>query len=124
MNYYLLTSAILSFLLGALHSGLGEKMLLTPLFEREFPKLMGSEIFAKRTLRFAWHITTALLWGLAAVFYYIATQAVEPQAAAIIKILSIGSFAASATGFIGSRGKHFSGYAFLLIGIFAWIGVS
>ena len=30
---------------------------------------MGSDWFTKQTLRFAWHITTIVWWGFAAILY-------------------------------------------------------
>ncbi len=67
MNLFFLTAAILTFLLGLAHSILGERFLLIPLFRfGEVPRLFGSRTFAKRVFRFAWHLTTILMWGLAA----------------------------------------------------------
>ena len=64
MNVLLLVGGLLSALIGIVHSVLGEKLLLGPLFKRgELPKLLGSATFARRTLRFAWHLTTVLLVG-------------------------------------------------------------
>jgi hypothetical protein len=64
----LIAAAILVFLLGLAHSILGERYLLIRLFRRpDLPKLFGGTAFTTRTLRFAWHLTTAIAWGLAAV---------------------------------------------------------
>ena len=73
MNYYLTGAAVLAGLLGLGHSLLGEKTILGPLFTRnDLPKLMGSAEFTKQTLRFTWHVTTALLWGLAGILWLLA----------------------------------------------------
>jgi len=58
----LLIGSLLLILIGFIHSILGEKYILIRLFRRDnLPHLMGSDWFTKRTLRFAWHITT-LAW--------------------------------------------------------------
>lgn len=57
-------AAILCFLIGIIHSYLGERFILIRLFRGDrVPHLFGSDYFPKRTLRFAWHITTFAWWG-------------------------------------------------------------
>ena len=61
-------AATLIFLLGLAHSILGERYILVRLFRRQdLPMLFGGTAFTTRTLRFAWHLTTVIAWGLAAV---------------------------------------------------------
>ncbi len=67
MNISLTIGGALVFLLALAHSYLGEKLLLSRLFSRsELPKLLDSRTFARRTLRFAWHLTTVLMVGISA----------------------------------------------------------
>lgn len=59
-------AAILCFLIGLIHSCLGERFILIRLFRGDrVPHLFGSGYFPKRTFRFAWHITTFACGGLA-----------------------------------------------------------
>ncbi len=59
-------AATLIFILGAAHSWLGERYLLSRLFRRDnLPELLGGTDFTKQTLRFAWHLTTVAWWSLA-----------------------------------------------------------
>lgn len=63
-------AAILTFLLGLAHSVLGERYILVRLFRRDnLPKLFGGTAFTTRTLRFAWHVTTVLCWGVAVLLW-------------------------------------------------------
>jgi hypothetical protein len=63
----LVAAAVLMFLLGLAHSVLGERYLLIRLFRRpDLPTLFGGTAFTTQTLRFAWHLTTVIAWGLAA----------------------------------------------------------
>ena len=68
-------------LLGLAHSVLGERYILIRLFRRDLPKLFGGPEFTRRTLRFAWHLTTALLWCLATLLVQLAGPH-SPQALA------------------------------------------
>ena len=63
----LVTGAFLAIFVGLVHSYLGERYILTRLFKRELPKLLGSDWFTKRVLRFAWHLTTVAWWGFAVI---------------------------------------------------------
>lgn len=58
--------AALALGVGAAHSYLGERYILIRLFRRpDLPHLFGSDLFTRRTLRFAWHLTTLAWWGFA-----------------------------------------------------------
>ena len=74
-------AAILIAALGLAHSVLGERYLLTRLFRRDLPTLFGGTAFTRNTLRFAWHLTTVLAWGLGAVLLQLSDGA-SPQALA------------------------------------------
>jgi hypothetical protein len=64
MNSWLALAATLAVLVGAAHSYLGERYLLVRPFRRGgLPPLHGSDVFTRRTLRFAWHVTTVAWWG-------------------------------------------------------------
>jgi hypothetical protein len=68
----MIAAAVLLVAIGAAHSYLGERYILIRLFRlfrRDLPKLFGSDWFTKRTLRFAWHITTVMFWGFAALLF-------------------------------------------------------
>ncbi|MEZ8826965.1 hypothetical protein AB6E04_21655 [Vibrio amylolyticus] len=61
-------SAFLLVLVAFVHSILGERFILTRLFTRDnLPKLFGSDDFTKRTLRFAWHLTSVAWLGFACI---------------------------------------------------------
>jgi hypothetical protein len=67
MDWPLALAAVLAASVAVAHSYLGERYILVRLFKRQdLPKLFGSDWFTKRTLRFAWHITSVAWLGLAA----------------------------------------------------------
>ena len=107
--------SFLAFFIGAVHSFLGEKYILIRLFRREdLPKLLGSDWFTKRVLRFAWHITTIAWWGFASVMYLLSSPSENLKqelllVTAVVFLLS-GLFSAGFT-----RGKHVSWVVFWAI---------
>ncbi len=73
MSVALLIAAALLVAIAAAHSLLGERYILMRLFRRgPLPKLFGSDWFTRRTLRFAWHLTSVAWLGFAALLVYFA----------------------------------------------------
>jgi len=113
-GYMLMTSACLAIFLGLVHSYLGERYILIRLFKRDLPKLLGSDWFTKRVLRFAWHLTTLAWWGFAAILIVLSApgEYIQKQILVIISVVFLvsGLFSAAFT-----RGKHISWVFFWLI---------
>lgn len=118
----LVIAAALAALTGIAHSILGERYILIRLFRRQdLPKLFGSDRFTRRTLRFAWHVTSVAWWGFAALLLLVAGQR-PPAAPGVLSVIA-GTFLATAViAGIGSRGRHVSWIVFLSIAILAWLG--
>jgi len=111
----LIIGSILLFLIGLVHSYLGEKFILIRLFKRDnLPQLLGSDWFTKRVLRFAWHLTTVAWWGFAVILYLLSA----PSDAIISHILIAIAVVFSVSGiisFLFTRGKHVSWLIFFAI---------
>ncbi|MBA3928906.1 MAG: hypothetical protein C0521_04860 [Xanthomonas sp.] len=104
----LVAAATLMILLGLAHSVLGERYLLIRLFRRpDLPKLFGGTAFTTRTLRFAWHLTTVIAWGLAAVVLQLQGL---PDAGGrrIALILAITLGVSGLLPLVITRGRHLS----------------
>ena len=110
----LVTAAFLAIFVGLVHSYLGERYILTRLFKRELPKLLGSDWFTKRVLRFAWHLTTVAWWGFAGILFILSSPGEHIQKQILMVIAAVflvsGLFSASFT-----KGKHISWIFFWLI---------
>ena len=64
----LFIAAILTILVGLMHSVLGGRYLISPILRLEgHPSILGSRENARVTLWAAWHATSLTWWGLAAV---------------------------------------------------------
>jgi VIT1/CCC1 family predicted Fe2+/Mn2+ transporter len=123
MNVMLLVAGLLSALIGIAHSVLGERLLLGPLFERgDLPKLLGSAAFARRTLRFTWHLTTVLLLGIGVMVIILSLAPLDSQSACILRVLAITFAVCSLLSLIGARARHFSWWVFLIISVLLWFG--
>jgi len=122
MNTLLLSAAALLGLVALAHSYLGERYILIRLFRRnDLPKLFGNAEFTKRTLRFAWHITSVMGLGFATLLVTLASPG-EGFVRMAAEIISATCALSGLLAFVGSRGRHLSWIAFFAIAVLAWLG--
>jgi hypothetical protein len=122
MNTTLVVAAALILALGLVHSVLGERYIMVRLLRRtDLPRLFGSDTFTRRTLRFAWHLTTVVWFGIGAMLIQLARGA-PLGAAELGGILAVTSAVSAVVALVGSRGRHPAWAVFLAIGALAWLG--
>lgn len=111
----LFIAAALLVALGAFHSILGERYIIRRLLRREdLPKLFGGREFTAGTIRFAWHITTLLAFGVAAV---LVLAAVDADQRAVVAAIGITCLACAVLPIVFTRGRHLSWAIFLAAGV-------
>jgi hypothetical protein len=124
MNLYFVTSGLLLIAIALVHSLLGEKFLIQPLQQMKLDNLKIGPKFAKRTLRFAWHLTTIAWWGIGALLIYWASVESTHALSVSVGILVAAFLVSSVISLVVSRGKHWiSWVGFAVIAMFAVIGV-
>lgn len=120
MNPAAIIAAALAFAIGAAHSYLGERYILIRLFRRpDLPHLFGSDVFTRRTLRFAWHLTTIAWWGLGGLVLMLARAATP---AALGTAISVTFATTGLVTAFASRGRHFAWPVFFAIAVATWYG--
>ena len=118
LNASTTVGAALLFGVGLAHSYLGERYILIRLFKRtDLPQLFGSDVFTRRTLRFAWHLTSVAWWGFAAVLL----AAAQASPATVAVVVSLTFLASALITLAGSRGRHLAWPVFLAIAVAAWL---
>ena len=123
MNVSLLAATVLILVLGAAHSYLGERFILVRLFRRaDLPRIFGSDTFTRHTLRFAWHLTTVVWYGIAVLLYWMAGVQRPLSIAAVGAVVSATAFASAVVAFIGSRARHPAWVVFLAVAALVWHG--
>jgi hypothetical protein len=109
-------------LVAVVHSILGERYILIRLFRRnDLPKLFGSDAFTRRTLRFAWHITSVMGLGLAAIIVELDAPG-DAFARRTAEIISATCALSGLVALVGSRGRHLAWIAFFAIAVLTWLG--
>ncbi len=120
MNIYFSIAAFLFVLLGIVHSYLGERFILIPLFKwGRLPEIFNSEVLTGRTIRFVWHLLTVAWFTLAAILF---TLDIFTPYTAVAKIIILASFASSVITLIETRGRHLSWVVLLAISLLVWLG--
>ena len=109
------TAALLLVGIGLAHSYLGERYILGRLFRRDLPELFGSDVFTKRTLRFAWHLSTVAWWGFAALLTFQLGSAETS-----LRVISATFFVSAVVSLVGARGRHPSWVVFLVVAALTW----
>lgn len=121
MDFLLYIAAFLLVFVSFIHSYLGERFILSRLFKRDnLPKLFGSDDFTKRTLRFAWHLTSIAWLGFAAIVVALAQP--ELSKSVIALIISITFALHFVLALIGSKAKHLSWVLFAVVSLLVfWV---
>jgi hypothetical protein len=115
MSLLLHLAAVLAIVMGLLHSVLGERYILIPLFRRtDLPRLFGSSARTTRTLRFAWHVITVALCGFAAMLVLLGQGKLDAHSVA--RVIGITLIAAGMLPLVITRGWHLSWLGLFLIG--------
>jgi hypothetical protein len=115
----MIASALLA-VTGVAHSVLGERYILVRLFRRdELPSLFGSDWFTRRTLRFAWHLTSVAWLGFAALLVVLARDTV-PSANMLVNVVAATFLLTAAITALASRGKHLAWPVFLTVAALTW----
>lgn len=115
----LIVAAGLALGIGLAHSVLGEKYILIRLFRQPLPRLFGSDRFTRRTLRFAWHLTTIAWCGLAAIM--ILVQLGDASRPNLLNIVGATFGVTAVTALIASHGKHLSWIVFGTISFICFV---
>ena len=98
------------------HSYLGERFILIRLFRRiDLPAIWGSAEFTKRTLRFAWHLTSVAWLGFAAILAQLRNDYFSSSTLA--GIIAVVFLVHALVSFFSSKGRHFSWALFLVVSI-------
>lgn len=124
MNVYFVVAAVLAIAIGLAHSMLGERYILIRLFRQQnLPHLFGTDDFTKRTLRFAWHLTTIMCFGFAALLLILGSFPLDASGRRLSCAIAATFLASAVTALIGSRGRHLAWVVLLIIAGLVWMGM-
>lgn len=113
------TASALLVLIGLIHSYLGERYILIRLFRTaKIPHLFGDDYFTRRTLRFAWHMTTLAWWGFAWLLLMIESGSDIQRA--VLQTVSLVFLLTGILAFGFTRGRHISWLVFWAVAMLSY----
>jgi hypothetical protein len=126
MNWYLFTAAVIAFLVGLIHSVLGERLIFSRLRQGSVVPTNGGTLLDERHVRIlwaSWHVVTVLGWCLAAVLLWLSRTATSSNLPWFLGLAVIFAMLfSSALVFIGTKAKHPGWIGLLVVAIFVWFG--
>jgi drug/metabolite transporter (DMT)-like permease len=126
MNIYLATAAVLAFLVGLVHSVLGEMLIFGRLRQGRLVPTNGGSLLQERHVRIlwaSWHVLTVFGWCIAAVLLWLSLPSSNPSSALFIEQAIVFSMlAGSALVLLGTRARHPGWVGLLAVAVFVWLG--
>src|SRR5882762_9311633 len=130
MNAYFVFAALIAFILGVVHSYMGEKYLVSPILRSEhlITALSGSVGLKKVALRVCWHFATIAMWGAATTLVVLSSLPFNRTSMVVVRIISLTFVAYTLLVFLtpGLRlvylTRHLAWVAFLAIAALSWLG--
>jgi hypothetical protein len=108
MNAVLLAAAVLTLILGIVHSVMGEVLIFQPLAKSTAAG--ANPPIAQRHINIlwaTWHLASVFGWALAAILCALALNSAPPAVALIItRVVAVAMFSTAAIVLIGTRGRH------------------
>lgn len=123
MQIALALAGALAFVVGAVHSALGERLIFSRMREAAWIPTNGRPILHERHVRIlwaSWHVVTLLGWAIGAVLIRQAmTDA--PVDAFLAQAIAVSMFGSSLLVLIGTRGRHPGWAGLLAIASLVWL---
>ena len=126
MNLYLVAAAVLAFVIGLVHSVLGERLIFRRLRTGQLVPTNGGTVLREdhvRILWASWHVLSVFGWGIAAILLSLSFQALPGREAAFIeRSIVISMLCGAMLVFVGTRAKHPGWVGLLGVAALTWLG--
>ena len=126
MNHYFVAAGLLTFVIGLVHSVLGERLIFRRMRVEGFVPTNGGQVLRERHVRIlwaSWHVVTALGWCVAVVLFWLALPSEAHLAqSALSKAVAASTLLSSMLILVGTRGKHPGWVGLLVVAVLAVMG--
>src|SRR5438105_3016922 len=110
MNWYFVVAAALAFLVGFVHSVLGEKLIFRRLRQGGLVPTNGGNVLDERDVRIlwaSWHVLTVFGWCIAAILLKLSLPSTSASSAWFIgQAFVVAMLAGGMLVFIGTKARH------------------
>ena len=126
MNWYFVIAAALAFLVGLVHSVLGERLIFRRLRQDGFVPTNGGKLLGERHVRIlwaSWHVLTVFGWCIGSILLWLSLSSSSVSSAWFIEqAVVITMLAGSALVFVGTKARHPGWAGLLAVAVFVWLG--
>jgi len=127
MNTYLVAAAVLAFIVGLVHSVLGEMMVFSKMRQGRIVPTNGGTVLQQRNVRIlwaSWHVLTVFGWSFAAVLMLLASA---PSAghlqASLLQSIAVAMLVSSLLVFFATKARHPGWLGLLGVAVLTWLGI-
>ncbi|MET1256794.1 hypothetical protein [Aliikangiella maris] len=123
MNYFLLTSATLSIIVGLVHSMLGELLIFKHFRKNSIVPTITKPPLRERNLRIiwaSWHIASILGWAFGAILFYLSING-EITTPVLIRVIIISMLAAGSLVLFATKARHPGWIGLFGVAICSWL---
>ena len=126
MNKYLALAAALAFVVGLVHSVLGERMIFRRMRTGKFVPTNGGKVIGEGHVRIiwaSWHIVTLFGWLVAGALLWFAGLPVQVQSQDLaLTAVSLTMLASSVLVFLATKARHPGWVGLLGVAALVWLG--
>jgi hypothetical protein len=126
MNSYLLAGGILAFIVGLVHSVLGEVLIFRRLRSRGIIPTHGGELLRERHIRIlwaSWHILTVLGWCVATILWCLAqTFPLGPSPHFVARAIAVAMLTSATIIFVSTKARHPGWVGLLGVAVLVLVG--
>ena len=126
MNTYLAAAAALAFIVGLVHSVLGEVMVFSRMRQGHIVPTNGGSVLQQRHVRIlwaSWHVLTVFGWAFAAMLFSLASQSSAGQLqVSVLRAIAVAMLFGSMLVFFGTKARHPGWLGLLGVAVLTWLG--
>lgn len=127
MNTYLASAALLAFVVGLVHSVLGEVMIFSRMRQGLVVPTNGGSLLLRphvRILWASWHVLTIFGWSLAAVLLLLAIEpSIGNLRASLLQVVGVAVLLGSVVVCYATRARHPGWLGLLGVAVLVWLGL-
>lgn len=127
MNRFLAIASVLAFLVGLVHSVLGERLIFRRMRQGGFMPTNGARLIGEghvRILWASWHALTVFGWCIGAMLFWLSQGPPSPAYAFFANAIIVATVVAAALVCIGTQAKHPGWVGLLGVAALTWLGTS
>lgn len=110
MNWYFAAAGVLAFIVGLVHSILGERLVFSRMRAAGPIPTNGGTVLLEHHVRIlwaTWHVVTAIGWCIAALLVWLSLSSLSHAAQSVIALLVVASMGVSSLlVLVGTKGRH------------------